>query len=413
MLDRTRLAIVIASMLTLGCNKPPPEPPGEPSAQPPPTPTIVSPPPATALDIAQPAPDNAPDAVAAASPDATAGWIRLAPKGEGFAIEVPAEPLREVKPVGGPQGHTSELIQYAWSRDDLALVVSASPLVAQLVEYGNKDLALDRTLASQIEQPGRTVRYQKVTDQGDVLGREAEVDLAIEGIPARLRVRLYMQGQRIFQVLAMWQVIEGAPAVPPEVDRYFASFALTNDISAIAQPVDLWQAFPVPELGLSVELPNKPEVTTAESDTFLGKTSVMTMMSITSFPVSMFSIEVAAVPKALAAKTAEATDEATDKAILDLWKKARVAEYQGTPAPKVIADEATEFLGMTGRLLILRDQLPQGQTRDGHLRAVVERKDGKPTNVIIASAWAIDPEQLAAIAKRFYGSIKRTPSRRH
>lgn len=402
---RHRLALVLASTFALACSKAPEPPP--PSAPPAPT-APTAPTAAPAADVVEHGADSAPapaDALAqaeAATPDTIAGgWIRLAPKGEGFAIDVPAEPLREVKPVSGPQGHTSELIQYTWSRDDLALVVSASPLVAQLVEHGNKDLALDRTLASQIEQPGRTVRYKKVTDEGDVLGREAEVDLAIENVPARLRVRLYMQGPRIFQVLALWQIVDGAAAVPPDVERFFGSFVLTNDVAAIAQPIDLWQVFPVPELGLSVELPKKPETTTAEADTFLGKTQVTTMMAVTSFPVSMYSVEVAVVPEALADKN--------DKAILDLWKKARVAAYEGTPAPKVIADEPIDLLGLTGRLLVLRDQLPNGQYRDGHLRAVVERKDGKAANVVIASAWAIDPDQLATITKRFYGSLKRSP----
>ena len=341
------------------------------------------------------------DDVAAAPTDALAGgWIRLTPKGEGFAIAFPAGPERELKPVQGPQGHSSDLIQYTWSRDDLALIVSVSPLVAQLVEHGNKELALDRTLASQVDQPGRTVRYKKVTNEGDVAGREAEVDVTIEDIPARLRVRLYMQDALIFQVLALWQLSPGQEAAPPDVDRFFASFALTGDTTVVAHPVDLWQVYPVPEMGITVELPKKPEVSSAQADTFLGKTDVTTMMAITSFPVSMYSVEVASVPAGLADKD--------DAALLELWRHARVAAYEGTAAPEILGDEATELFGTKGRLLILRDKLPNGQARDGHLRAIVERKDGSALHVVIASAWAIDPKDLPTITRRFFESLKKT-----
>jgi len=392
MLDRLSsllclLRVLAATLvLGLGCGGPPaPTPTPSPAPSPSPAPT--------------PAPSPAPTPAPAPAP--ADGWLRLAPKGEGFAIDLPAEPLREVKPVAGPHGHTSELIQYTWSRDDLALIVSASPLVAQLVEHGNKALALDRTLASQIEQPGRTVRYQKVTDAGDVLGREAEVDLTIEGYPARLRVRLYMKGAIIFQVLALWQISEGQAAVPTDVERFFGSFALQDDTRAIAHPVDLWQVFFVPELGLAVELPKKPEVSTASTDTFLGQTDVTTMVAVTSFPVSMYSIEVASVP-------AEHAD-IDDAAILKLWKNARVAAYEGTTAPEILGDEASELLDTKGRVLILRDKLPNGQSRDGHLRAIVQRTGDKATKVLIASAWAIDPKDLPEITKRFYAGLKRAP----
>lgn len=394
MLDRTPSLFALALTVAMAsCSKLPPELAA---------PDVAAPSP----DIAAPAPDvaepdvSAPDDPASPADTREGGWVRLAPKGEGFAIAFPADPLRELKPTRGPQGHTAELIQYTWSRDDLALIVSASPLVAQLVEHGDKDLALDRTLASQVDLPGRTVRYKKVTDEGDVRGREAEVDLTIADLPARLRMRLYMKGTLIFQVLALWPVVAGQAEVPPAVDRFFASFALSDDVAAIAPAIDLWQVFPVPELGLSVELPKQPEVTTAATDTFLGKTDVTTMVAITSFPISMYSVEVATVPAAHVDKD--------DAALLKLWKDARVAAYEGTAAPEVLGEEATELFGAKGRLLILRDKLPNGQTRDGHLRAIVERTDGKATRIIIASAWAIDPKELPAITRRFYAGLKKT-----
>ncbi len=85
-----------------------------------------------------------------------------------------------------------------------------------------------------------------------------------------------------------------------------------------------------------------------------------------------------------------------------------MAAYEGTAAPEILGDEATELFGTKGRLLILRDKLPNGQARDGHLRAIVERKDGNALHVVIASAWAIDPKDLPTITRRFFESLKKT-----
>ena len=391
MLSTPRFAFVVVVCLGSGCSKPPavPDPSDDGPVETREAETVV-PPDAWTTPID-----------ASTTPIAT-GWRKLAPKGEGFSVDVSGEPERELKPVQGPQGHTSNLIQYTVASDEMVLIVSASPTVAQLVEHGNKELALDRTLATQTDVPGRTVRYKKKITLGEAVGREAEVDLTLEGQAARLHMQLYMHGARMFTVLAIWPQPDSASAAPAGVERFFTSFALTGDESAVGAPIDLWQAVPVPELGLTVELPKKPTVTTTpDSDTFMGNATVVSIEAETSFPVSGYTIEVAIVPAAHASKS--------DDALLALWKEARLAPGPTGDKPTFVRDGASELLGDKGRVLIVRATNASAQTLEGELRAIVERKDGKASRVIVASLWVLDPKEVPTLSKRFFDKIRRAP----
>lgn len=360
----------------------------------------------------EPAPDAAPmpDAEAAptAAPDATGpdaaatapsadGWQRLAPAGEGFSVEVPGEPERQVSEVKGAQGHTAEIVQYNISHGDTFFVVSASPLIEQLARHGNKELALDRTLASQVDQPGRTVRFRKPITLGDAVGREAEVDFTVEGQAVRLRIRLYLHDVRIYQALAIWPVSEGVTETPKDVERFYASYQLTDDVAPDKKPIDLWQKFQVPELGLEVELPKKPEYEVVGGGNFLGGESVDTMSALTEFPPSTYTIERVAVP--------EATANKTDKAIFAEWKKALAAS---APDLKFTREDEADLLGQKGQRFVVHKEI-EGHPVDGFMIGVVERPEGAAPRVIVASMWAADPSAGEAEARRFFESIRRAP----
>lgn len=360
----------------------------------------IAAPSATPDDASEPREDAAPsaaDANATPPPEATDGWRTFAPAGEGFSVEIPGEPERKVSEVKGAQGHTAEIVQYNIAHGDTFLVVSASPLIEQLARHGNKDLALDRTLSSQIDQPGRTVRFRKPITLGDAVGREAEVDFVIEGQPVRLRIRLYLHEVRIYQALAIWPVTPGAPETPADVERFYASYALTHDVASDKKPIDLWQRFPVPELGLEVELPKKPTFEVVGGGNFLGGESVDTMSAFTEFPPSTYSIERVTVPEAAARDS--------DQALLGKWKKALTASASDL---KFTRDQDGELLGNKGKRFVV-EKTVEGHPVEGFMIGVVERPEGAAPRVIVASMWAADPTAGEAEAKRFFEGVKRAP----
>jgi len=325
------------------------------------------------------------------------GWQVLAPTGEGFSVEVPALPERQAQEIKGAQGHQVELVQYQVSRDDAVFIVGASPLIAQLAEHGDKNLALDRSLASQTDQPGRTVRYKKAIALGDAVGREAELDTAVEGQAVRLRIRLYLQGARMYQALAIWPVTD-LEAPPADVERFYASYKLTGDVPVDTPKVDLWQRFAVAELALDVELPHKPEFGSAEDGNFLGGTTVATMSAMTSFPPSMYTIEAIPVPRELAKQD--------DPALLDMWKQSVAAALAKGGARKLTRDEKAEVLGLRGRLLVT-SLAAENSTTEGYQLGLVDRSKPEAPRVLVASMWALDPSAGEAEAKRFFAGIRR------
>lgn len=360
-------------------------------------PPIVAPsPPATAPAVrAEHAPAG--DAVRPARD----GWITLSPPGEGFSVDLPSTPTREVKQVEGAQGHVAELIQYLASSDELALIVSTSPLVQQLVEHGDRELALDRTLASQTDQPGRAVRHKRRITLGDAIGREAEIDVTIQGQATRLRVEIFMRGARIFQALAIWPV--SGETAPPAVERFFSSFSLTGDEVQAGDPIDLWRDFTLTELDLVVSLPKRPEVhASSPTETFVGETIVTTMSAQTAFPPSVYTIDVAPVPAGRAGDR--------DDALFARWKEGRLAGLPGESRPRLVREHDAALAGSAGHLLELSDQSPDGVSRYGQLIAIVERgADDKARRVVVASVWAADHDELAGLARRFFDGIRRTP----
>jgi len=384
------LSLALSFALAPACREAPPEiAPPEVSAS------------TTPTDTNEPAQDVAPSASEEASaptpPPSTDGWRTLAPIGEGFSVEVPSVPERKVSEVKGAQGHTAEIVQYNIGHGDTFFVVSASPLIEQLTKHGNQELALDRTLASQIDQPGRTVRFRKPITLGDATGREAEVDFVIEGQPVRLRIRLYLHDVRIYQALAIWPVTPDMTETPADVERFYASYKLTHDVSPDAKPIDLWQRFAVPELGLEVELPKKPAFEVVGGGNFLGGESVDTMSAFTEFPPSTYSIERVTVPEGAA--------EDSDKALLGKWKKALAAS---APDLKFTTDESADLLGLKGKRFVVKKTV-EGHPVEGYMIGVVERPEGAAPRVIVASMWAADPSAGEAEAKRFFESLERAP----
>lgn len=381
---------LLALVFTAACREAPPEIH---------LPEIAAPSTAASANDASELHEDAADAVAAPppAPALPGGWRVLAPAGEGFSVDVPDVPERKVSEVKGAQGHTAEIVQYNIAHGDTFFVVSTSPLIEQLAKHGNKDLALDRTLSSQIDQPGRTVRFRKPITLGDAVGREAEVDMTIEGQAVRLRIRLYLHEVRIYQALAIWPVTPGAPETPADVERFYASYKLTHDVSPDSKPIDLWQRFPVPELGLEVELPKKPTFEVVGGGNFLGGDSVDTMSAFTEFPPSTYSIERVTVP--------EAAVKDSDEALLGKWKKALTASASDL---KLARDEDGELLGLKGKRFVVKKTV-EGHPVEGFMIGVVERPEGAPPRVIVASMWAADPTAGEAEARRFFSGMKRSP----
>lgn len=343
------------------------------------------------------APSAADTAAAPAEVLEAAPWVELAPVGEGFTVQLPVAPARSTEPYVNPQGQRAEGIKYTVDDASVVFVLSVSPAAVQPGE-ADAQLALERMMATQTKQAGRTTRYDKVLEVPDAQAREAELELADGGTAARLRIRVYMRGAHMYQVLAIWPT--AATTAPATVDRVFASYRLTGDVSKLGAPAFVWQEHTVPELGLVMSLPMKPTITTAEAETFLGKATVTSAMSITNAPMSAYSIERVALPGAYADKS--------DEALATLWKNARTNAAKGT-APKLVKESRGTLLGQAGPTLLLEEALPDGKARLGYLRLNIVRDGKKAKAILVASAWFMDDAVAAPLAERFFNGLREAP----
>ncbi len=382
MLGAMQRRLLLSVWLLIACSKPPPLP-----------------------EVAPSRPDTAPPS--AETSVATPSWAKLAPMSEGFVAELPSAPVRSTEPFVNPQGHRAEGIKYTVSDASLVLVVSISPAALQPGESTAR-AALERMMATQTQRPNRTTRYDKVLDVPDADAREAELDLAEGDVAARLRIRVYIRGAHMYQVLAIWPTEPLPQAAQPEiatltaatVDRVFASFTLVADDSKLGVPEVSWQDHAVPELGLLMALPLKPTITRTEADTFLGKATVTSAMSVTSSPLSAYSIERVDLPAAYADKS--------DEALAKLWTHARTNAARGT-APELVKEDRGTLLGQPGPTLLLEEALPDGTARLGYLRLNIVREGAKAKAILVASAWFTDAELAPTLAERFFNGLRKAP----
>lgn len=282
--------------------------------------------PAPASDVAAPEPSPGPKAQ-------NMGWVVLAPEGGGFNVELPVEPRLEEKPVQSPNGLTTTIRQ--WNASDPVsgsfFVVALSPLVQQLVEFGDRELALDRTLEA-VTRHGMTVeRSQRITFEG-FSGREALVTIRAPEGEAHGKIRLYLVGVRLYQLIGVWLDESGQT----QVEKFFASLAFSEDVDALErEPVDLWRRFPAPGGTLEVELPGEPDRATHRRDTPFGKLEVGFATLLSQFPPAVYGIH--------ALPLAGADRDATPASLYDRWQaslddpkgKTTTKQVLGRPARQI------------------------------------------------------------------------------
>ncbi len=379
--------LLMTVCVLIACGKPPA--PADPATQAP----VLAPPSAErAPEVTPIVPDAAP-----AETTPAPQWVTLAPAGEGFAAELPSEPVRTTEPFNGPRGQHAEGIKYTVSADALVLVLSVSPAAVPGDEASAR-AALEAMMATQTQQPNRTTRYDKVLQVQGAHAREAEQDLTEGDAVARLRIRIYLRGSHMYQVLAIWPSQTATTAAT--VDRVFTSYRLVGDDSKLGVPAFYWKDHRVTELGLAMALPVAPTITRSEADTFLGKASITAAVAVTKTPMAAYSVERVELPSTYADKS--------DDALGLLWKNARTNAAQGT-APKLIKEDRGTLLGQAAPALLLEEALPDGKARLGYLRLAVIREGAKAQAILVASAWFMDEALAPTLADRFFSGLRQAP----
>lgn len=295
---------------TLGAHREP-EPPAPTSTPPEPT--------TTPLEDVAPIEEDVPKAE-------IMGWVVLAPEERGFYVELPSEPSFELKPVTGPTGINGTLWQ--WNASDTVagttFVIAVAPLVQQLVDHGDLDLALDRTMATIGRQPAMTMTETRKITKDDIAGREADVVVSAQGDERHAKVQLFLAHYRMYNIIGMWADDAGKT----QVEKFFGSFRFVA--AAPEVPLDLWRTSTAPYDQVDVALPGRPDRSSWQRQTSDGPVDVESLTLLSSFPPALYTLNVSPLPEAVRADQSKAAHAK----LLDRWaaglapKPKKIKEYK-------------------------------------------------------------------------------------
>lgn len=199
-------------------------------------------------------------------------WVTHTSAEGGFTVRMPGTPKLEDSKLPTEAGemelHTAG---YEVPGRDIYLAVMWSTLPPLLVEIGDTEKMLDggvegmvSSIQGTLDSPAQHIELEHHP------GRDVRLTAKVDGKSARARARMYVVHDRMFQILVAMEASESYDA---EVEKLFASFALTPDFSAKHGEVVKfdWQPYKPADGRFTAKFPVAAPRVTTETQTTAGQ----------------------------------------------------------------------------------------------------------------------------------------------
>jgi hypothetical protein len=191
-------------------------------------------------------------------------WVTHTSAEGGFTVRLPGTPKIEVSKIPTDAGEFElNTAGYEVPFHDIYIAVMWSALPPLLVEIGDTEKMLDGGVEGMKTSVNGTLDGEpQYIELEHHPGRDVRLTAAVDGRTAKARARMYVVHDRLFQILVAMEASEKYDA---EIEKLFASFALTPEFSARHGEVVKfdWQPFTPADKRYSAKFPvAKPHETT-------------------------------------------------------------------------------------------------------------------------------------------------------